>query len=121
MARNRVPSLHDTHLVPLTWDDEVMILKRELARAWASLKLEEHRNRALPPLVAADSPEAYAELAEQSAQSLMNFLARRGDTWKKFFAVSGALQFTVNKQFAETFTRLEHGDEVAFVPTSKDL
>ncbi len=66
--------LQNVHLVPLTWADEVMILKRELARAWSSLKLEEHRNRALPQLVAADSPEAYAELAEQSAQSLMNFL-----------------------------------------------
>lgn len=66
--------LQNVHLVPLTWDDEVMILKRELARAWSSLKLEEHRNRALPPLVAADSPEAYAATAEQSAQSLMNFL-----------------------------------------------
>jgi DUF971 family protein/molybdopterin converting factor small subunit len=54
-------------------------------------------------------------------QSLMNFLARRGDTWKKFFAEPNALQVTVNKQFAETFTRLEHGDEVAFVPTSKDI
>jgi hypothetical protein len=66
--------LQNVHLVPLTWDDEVMILKRELARAWSSLKLEEHRNRALPPLVAADSPAAFAELAEQSAQSLMSFL-----------------------------------------------
>jgi hypothetical protein len=66
--------LQNVHLVPLTWADEVMILKRELARAWSSLKLEEHRNRALPQLVAADSPEAYAELAEQSAQGLMNFL-----------------------------------------------
>lgn len=54
-------------------------------------------------------------------QSLMNFLARRGDTWKKFFAEQNALRFTVNKQFAETFTKLENGDEVAFVPTSKDL
>jgi hypothetical protein len=66
--------LQNVHLVPLSWDDEVMILKRELARAWSSLKLEEHRNRALPQLEAADSPEAYAELAEQSARSLMNFL-----------------------------------------------
>ncbi|MFT6128370.1 MAG: hypothetical protein ACJATN_000081 [Neolewinella sp.] len=66
--------LQNVHLVPLTWADEVMILKRELARAWSSLKLEEHRNRALPQLAAADSPEAYAELAEQSARSLMNFL-----------------------------------------------
>ncbi|WP_026211455.1 hypothetical protein [Lewinella cohaerens] len=66
--------LKNVHLVPLTWEDEVMILKRELARAWSSLKLEEHRNRNLPPLTAADSPEAYAALAEVSAQSLMKFL-----------------------------------------------
>ncbi|MFK8163195.1 MAG: hypothetical protein AB8H12_12085 [Lewinella sp.] len=66
--------LQNVHLVPLTWEDEVMILKRELARAWASLKLEEHRNRDLPQLVAADSPAAYDALAEKSAQSLMNFL-----------------------------------------------
>ncbi|MCB9080974.1 MAG: hypothetical protein H6555_04605 [Lewinellaceae bacterium] len=66
----------NVHLVPLTWEDEVMLLKRELTRAWASLKLEEHRNRKLPPLPDADSPEAYAALAEQSAQSLLNFLAQ---------------------------------------------
>ncbi|HQU58909.1 MAG TPA: hypothetical protein PLU64_06930, partial [Saprospiraceae bacterium] len=60
----------NVHLAPLTWDDEVMLLKRELARAWSALKLEEHRNRNLPELVAADSPEAYAALAERSAQSL---------------------------------------------------
>ncbi|MDX1479801.1 MAG: hypothetical protein R3301_18950 [Saprospiraceae bacterium] len=66
--------LQNVHLVPVTWEDEVMILKRELARAWSSLKLEEHRNRHLPPLKAADSPEAYAALAERSAQSLMRFL-----------------------------------------------
>lgn len=66
--------LQNVHLVPLTWEDEVMILKRELARAWSSLKLEEHRNRNLPPMVDADSPAAYDELAERSAQSLMRFL-----------------------------------------------
>lgn len=66
--------LQNVHLVPLTWEDEVMILKRELARAWSSLKLEEHRNRDLPHLIAADSPEAYNQLAELSAQSLMKFL-----------------------------------------------
>ncbi|MEM9671568.1 MAG: hypothetical protein AAF992_03190 [Bacteroidota bacterium] len=66
--------LQNVHLVPLTWEDEVMILKRELARAWSSLKLEEHRNRDLPELVDANSPEAYDKLAEQSAQSLLNFL-----------------------------------------------
>jgi hypothetical protein len=66
--------LQNVHLVPLTWEDEVMILKRELARAWASLKLEEHRNRDLAPLEAANSPEAYAKLAEKAARSMMDFL-----------------------------------------------
>ena len=66
--------IQNVHLVPLTWEDEVMLLKRELSRAWASLKLEEHRNRKLPPLVSAETPEAYHALAEASAQSLMRFL-----------------------------------------------
>ncbi len=38
------------HLVPMTWEDEVALLQRELARAHASLRLEEQRNRGLPQL-----------------------------------------------------------------------
>jgi hypothetical protein len=68
--------LQNVHLVPLTWEDEVMILKRELARAWSALKLEEHRNRNLPKLEAASSPEEYDAMAERSAVSLMNFLEK---------------------------------------------
>ena len=68
--------LQNVHLVPLTWEDEVMLLKRELVRAWSSLKLEEHRNHKLPQLVDADNPKAYDAMAEQSAQSLMTFLDR---------------------------------------------
>ncbi len=64
----------NVHLVPLTWEDEVRLLKRELDRAWSSLKLEEHRNRKLPPLVAASTPEEFAALAERSANRLMDFL-----------------------------------------------
>lgn len=66
--------LQNVHLVPLTWEDEVMILKRELARAWTSLKLEEHRNRDLPELVDAGSPEAYNKMADEAAESLISFL-----------------------------------------------
>ncbi len=62
------------HLVPLSWEDEVMLLKRELSRAWTSLKMEEHRNRALPSLEAADSPEAYELMANRAAKSLLDFL-----------------------------------------------
>lgn len=64
----------NVHLVPLSWEDEVMLLKRELVRAWSSLKLEEHRNRNLPALNDADSPEAYDVLAKKSAADLIDFL-----------------------------------------------
>lgn len=66
--------MQNVHLVPLTWEDEVMILKRELARSWSSLKLEEHRNRNLPAIKPASSPEEYDRLADLSAKSLINFL-----------------------------------------------
>jgi hypothetical protein len=64
----------NVHLVPLTWEDEVFLLKRELDRAWSSLKLEEHRNRNLPPLIAASTPEEYDALADRSATNFMRWL-----------------------------------------------
>ena len=66
--------LQNVHLVPLTWEDEVMILKRELARAWSALKLEEHRNRDLPQIESVESVEAYDAIADQAATSLIQFL-----------------------------------------------
>ncbi len=66
--------LQNVHLVPLTWEDEVLLLKRELARAWTGLKLEEHRNRNLPELKPADTPEAFSALTERAAKSLLSFL-----------------------------------------------
>jgi hypothetical protein len=66
--------LQNVHLVPLTWEDEVMILKRELARAWSSLKLEEHRNRDLPPLIDAGRPGEFEAMADRSVKSLIRFL-----------------------------------------------
>lgn len=66
--------LKNVHLVPLTWEDEVMILKRELARAWSALKLEEHRNRNIPQISPVSSIEEYDALADKSAKSLIRFL-----------------------------------------------
>jgi len=66
--------LQNVHLVPMTWEDEVLLLKRELARAWSSLKLEEHKNRNLPPLPSAESPEEYDIQAKKAHQSIMRFL-----------------------------------------------
>ena len=66
--------LQNVHLVPLSWEDEVMLLKRELARAWTALKFEEHKNRDLAELEDANSVEAYNVLADRAASSLISFL-----------------------------------------------
>jgi hypothetical protein len=81
--------LQNVHLVPLTWDNEVMILKRELARAWTSLKLEEHRNRNLPELEDVNSPEAYNKMADEAAKSLIGFLDKQDIvTVKPYFDIA---------------------------------
>jgi hypothetical protein len=64
----------NVHLVPLTWEDEERLLKRELDRAWSSLKLEEQRNSHLPPLAAAGSAEEYAARATAAVDRIMHFL-----------------------------------------------
>ncbi len=64
----------NVHLVPLSWDDEVRLLKTELARAWSSLKLEEHHNRHLPELKAAANAKEFNALAKQSVKKFMTFL-----------------------------------------------
>jgi hypothetical protein len=70
-------SLRNVHLVPLTWDGEVMLLKSELARAWASLRLEEQRNRGLPQLAASASAEEHAKKANEAITRYMAFLKER--------------------------------------------
>jgi hypothetical protein len=105
--------MQNVHLVPLTWDDEVMILKRELARAWSSLKLEEHRNRNLPVLVDANSPEAYDKMADEAAKSLIDFLNQQDIvTVKPYFdtALREHLGEYVPKEKRNFFVIGEHYD-----------
>lgn len=67
-------NLRHVHLVPLTWDDEVMLLKRELSRAHAALRFEEQRNRGLPQLAAAASPEEWDRRANAAVTKYMTWL-----------------------------------------------
>ncbi len=76
----------NVHLVPMTWDDQVVLLKRELARAWSSLKLEEHRNRNLPMLSEANTILDYDSLKERSVKSFIKFLDQQQLlTMKKYY------------------------------------
>ena len=70
-------ALRHVYLVPLSWEQEVDLLKRELARAHASLKLEEERNRDLPELPVISSPEEYQRRGNEAVTRYIAFLKDR--------------------------------------------
>lgn len=66
--------LEKVHLLPYTWQEVLDIAWRELARSHASLKLEEHRNRNLPPQTRIASPEEYDRALNQAVTDYIAFL-----------------------------------------------
>ena len=64
----------NVHLLPMTWEDEVRLLQRELDRAWSSLKLEEHNNRNLPELKPANTEEDFKILTEKGVRRFIDFI-----------------------------------------------
>ncbi|MEM8933429.1 MAG: DUF885 family protein, partial [Acidobacteriota bacterium] len=69
--------LQNVHLVPLTWEDEVRLLKRELDRAHASLRLEEARNQDLPPMRPIANEAEYDRRANHAVDRYLAFLRQR--------------------------------------------
>ncbi len=53
-----------------------------------------------------------------NVETLLAWMRKRGERWQEAFA-DNRLQVTVNKQFSEPYTLVEHGDEIAFVPRPK--
>ena len=70
-------SQQHVHLLPLTWDEEVTLLRRELARAHSALAFEEQRNRGLPELKPAQNAAEYHARAEAAITKYMAFLKDR--------------------------------------------
>ena len=66
--------LANVQLLPYTWADEVTLVTRELARARASLALEEQKNRALPRQEPIDSPEEWSRRHAAAITEYMAFL-----------------------------------------------
>lgn len=66
--------LRNVHLVPYTWDEQVALLQRELDRAHASLRLEEHHNRDLPPLEPISSADEFKRRYNDAVTEYVAFL-----------------------------------------------
>ena len=67
----------NVHFIPYNWDEEVVLLRRELERAQASLRLEEHNNRNLPPLEPAADAAAFDKLAHDRFDKFVDFLVKQ--------------------------------------------
>ena len=65
-----------------------------------------------------DEEEVTVPESVTNVETLLSWMRKRGERWKEAFA-DNRLQVTVNKQFSEPYTLIEHGDEVAFVPRPK--
>ncbi len=66
--------LKNVQLAPYTWQQEVTIMERELARAHALLAMEEQRNAKLPAQVLVASAEEYARRFDAAITEYMAFL-----------------------------------------------
>ncbi len=66
--------LKNVHLRAFSWEQEEALLRRELARAHSSLRLEEHRNRNLPELVAIADVAEYEQRAKAAVKKYIGFL-----------------------------------------------
>lgn len=69
--------LKNVHLIPFTWEEIETMMRRELARSHSSLKLEEHRNRDLPPLVPMATGEEYDRRTHSAITEYVSLLDER--------------------------------------------
>jgi uncharacterized protein (DUF885 family) len=68
----------NVQLIPYDWDAQVLLMQRELDRNLASLRLEELRNRDLPPIREITDPAAYDKMAQEKAAYLFDFMVKAG-------------------------------------------
>jgi hypothetical protein len=66
--------MHNVHLTPFSWEEQVTLMRRELARAHSSLRLEENRNRDLPELERIRTAEEYDRRLNESVDRYVAFL-----------------------------------------------
>ena len=67
----------NVHFIPYTWDEEVVLLRRELQRAQSALRLEEHHNRNLPPLEPAVDAAAFDKMVHDRLDKFVDFLVKQ--------------------------------------------
>jgi hypothetical protein len=105
------------HLVPFDWQEQVDICRRELERSWTALKMEEIRNRDLPPLQPAQSVEELRIRLKAAVDKFMSFLRE-----KEIFSVPDYMKLNTEvgsftpPERQSFFTRVEYHHYLALRP-----
>jgi len=69
--------LKNVLLVPMSWEEEVTVSRRELARAHAALRLEETRNAGLPPMAVAQTQAEYSAMQNAALPRYLRFMEEK--------------------------------------------
>ncbi|MDH3732696.1 MAG: DUF885 domain-containing protein [Gemmatimonadota bacterium] len=114
--------MQNVHLVPYSWEEQVTLMRRELARAHTSLRLEENRNRDLPQLERLASPEEYDARLSASADHYMAFLEREEihslEPWMDpaIRAVAGSFTPAEAGEVRNFFSEVNYREPLSFMP-----
>lgn len=112
--------MRNVHLVPYSWEEQVTLMKRELARAHSSLRLEENRNRHLPELERIDGPGEYTRRLNAAVTEYMRFLEEEEihsiEPWMDpaLRAVNGTYTPAQPGQIRNFFQEVNYRDPLAF-------
>ena len=105
------------HLVPFNWQEQVDICRRELERSWTALKMEEIRNRDLPPLKPAQSVEELRIRLKAAVDEFMNFLREKDIfTVPDYMILSTEVGAYTQPERQSFFTRVEYHHFLALRP-----
>lgn len=114
--------MHNVHLSPFSWEEQVTLMRRELARSHSSLRLEENRNRHLPELERIQGPAEYDRRLNESVDLYMAFLEREDietiEDWTDaaLRAVNGSFTPAEPAEIRNFFQEVIYRDPDAFRP-----
>jgi len=101
----------NVHFIPNNWDEEVVLLRRELERAQSSLRLEEHKNRNLPALEPAADAATFDKMAHDRLDKFVEFLVKQEIVPDKPYiraALAEEVGHFVPEEQRVFFTRITH-------------
>lgn len=114
--------MHNVHLSPYSWAEQLTLMRRELARSHASLRLEENRNRHLPPLQRMQTAEEFDRRLNESVDRYMAFLEEEEvETVEEWMdaalrAVNGSFSPAAPGEIRNFFQEVIYRDPDAFRP-----